>query len=56
VRVMFKVEPVKAVRVYELLLSNGWVQDGGGGGGAAGGSTGALKDDASDVAGDAMEA
>ena len=27
VRHMFKVEPIKAVRVFELLLQNGWVKD-----------------------------
>ena len=28
---------IKAVRVYELLLTNGWVKDGGDGGGGGGG-------------------
>ena len=37
VRNMFKLEPVKAIRVYELLLTNGWVKDGGDGGGGGGG-------------------
>ena len=26
VRHMFRVEPVKAIRVYELLLQNGWIK------------------------------
>lgn len=49
VRHMFKVEPVKAIRVYELLLSNGWVKDAGAGGGGGAATSSAGKDEGDGV-------
>jgi transcriptional adapter 2-alpha len=54
---MFKIEPVKAIRVYELLLANGWVKDGGGGGGGTGGGgAAAAKKEAEEEDGDGDDA
>ena len=49
VRHMFKIEPVKAIRIYELLLSNGWIKDAGAGT-AAGASSSGGKGEAAEEA------
>ena len=42
VRHMFRIEPVKAIRVFELLLANGWIKT------ADAGKDAAAKGDAGD--------